>query len=128
MKTSNFAMWSNNRDAMRGAISISRTPNFRSGWTKTMPECTLLFPSNALLMAYKEGEIGWEEYAMRYRAQLACLNLDKVWDYLHRLTVYEPILLCWESSKTLDKNPCHRRLVADWFERKLGLEIKEWTK
>lgn len=33
----------------------------------------------------------------------------------------DAILLCWEASG----NFCHRRLVADWFKKELGIEVLE---
>jgi len=33
------------------------------------------------------------------------------------------VLLCWEKDGF-----CHRHLVADWLQEKLGIEIKEYVK
>ena len=33
----------------------------------------------------------------------------------------DAVLLCWESPKKF----CHRHLVADWLNKKLGIEVKE---
>jgi len=37
----------------------------------------------------------------------------------------EPVLLCWEAPPFTATNWCHRRMVADWFERELGLAVPE---
>ena len=56
------------------------------------------------------------------------LDPVKVWDDLHTLTGgNEPVLLCWEQPRDLQtgKTYCHRRIVADWFERELGYKVEE---
>ena len=124
MKTSNF---SNNQRYGLNGISISRYPDKRSGFKG--PEFPPLMPSEGLLKAYKDQRIRWETYKAIYSQQLACLNPYKVAEHLEVLAEdSEPILLCYESAKTLDKNPCHRRLVANWFGRELGLVVPEWDK
>ena len=132
MKTSNFA--NNDRYNLRG-ISISRYPAIRQGFSG--PEFPPLFPSAQLLKAYKEG-LSWKEYAARYKMlTLRCLDPQRTWDALTIIAAInapnepgeaEPTLLCYESSKTLDTNPCHRRLVAAWFEETLGKVVPEWSK
>jgi hypothetical protein len=32
------------------------------------------------------------------------------------------VLLCWEKPR----DACHRRLVAEWFEHRLGIEVPEF--
>lgn len=133
MKTSNFA---NDKLYNLNGISISRYPATRLGFTG--PEFPPLFPSAQLLAAYKEGAIDWAEYCNRYEIfTLRSLDPQKTWDTLQILAAIaapiqpgasEPILLCYESAKTLDTQPCHRRLVAAWFERELGVAVPEWSK
>lgn len=127
MKTSNFA--NNARYALRG-ISISRYPDKRSGFSG--PEFPPLFPSEDLLKLYKLNAINWADYEVRYRLQLATLNPMAAWNHLEYLAgcqgTQEPILLCYESAKTLDSNPCHRRIVAAWFFEELGFPVPEWSK
>lgn len=132
MKTSNFV---NNKLYGLNGISISRYPATRQGFTG--PEFPPLMPSAQLLAWYKESG-DWDEYARRYQIfNLRCLDPQKVWDTLVILAAIqqsnvpgnpEPILLCYESAKTLDTQPCHRRLVADWLERELGVVVPEWSK
>ena len=127
MKTSNFA---NNQIHGLGGISISRYPARRQGFKG--PEFTPLMPTAQLLKRYKDGEINWEGYELIYGMQLACLDPDKVFSRLNEMAEAlghpEPILLCFESAKTLDTNPCHRRLVSKWLEKYLDVSIPEWTK
>ena len=126
MKTSNFA---NNRIYGLKGISISRFPDKRSGFTG--PEFTPLMPSEGLLKSYKAG-MSWESYQAVYKLQLECLNPELTYRYLCRISqtigAKELILLCYESAKTLETVPCHRRLVAEWFEEELGLTVPEWVK
>jgi hypothetical protein len=37
----------------------------------------------------------------------------------------EPVLLCWEKPPLTAKNWCHRRMVAEWLQDKLGLDVPE---
>ena len=128
MKTSNFA---NNARYNLGGISISRYPATRQGFKG--PEFPPLFPSSDLLQVWKAEAITWDDYAYQYRRQLDCLNPQAIWDELMFISGAsmglrpEPIILCYESAKTLDAHPCHRRLVADWLERELDVDVPEWA-
>lgn len=135
MKTSNFANWQ--RQKFPGAISISRYPATRQGWNG--PEFPPLMPSTQLLQAYKDGSIDWDEYRRQYQIfTLSPLDPRKTWDILQIIAArsapdtpgpVEPVLLCYESAKTLSSQPCHRRLVAEWFEQAFGgFVIPEWSK
>jgi hypothetical protein len=37
----------------------------------------------------------------------------------------EPVLLCWERPPFTADNWCHRRMVAEWFGEKLGIDLPE---
>ena len=125
MQTSNFANWQ--RQRFPGAISISRHPAHRNGWDG--PEFPPLMPSSQLLKAYKDGVIDWEQYKSEYLPQLGLLRCQDTWNILHEIAgPHEPVLLCYESAKTLEASPCHRRLVAEWFERNLSASVPEWSK
>lgn len=66
------------------------------------------------------------EYEPLYLAILAGLDPRQVWDNLHRLAGdAEPVLLCWERPPFTVTNWCHRRMVADWFEQALDVEVPE---
>ncbi len=127
MKTSNFA---NNRIYDLRGISISRNPDKRGGFKG--PEFPPLFPDEWLLNAYKAGDITWEDYEAYYHKQLDCLNCEAVYSRLceiaYDIGADEPVLLCYESAKTLDEEPCHRRLVAAWSKREIGVFVPEWDK
>lgn len=38
------------------------------------------------------------------------------------------VLLCFEKPPFHATNFCHRRMVADWLKRELGLDVPEWSK
>ena len=62
------------------------------------------------------------EYDVLYAEILAELDPAQVWADLHRLAGdAEPVLLFFEK----DATGCHRRLVARWLERELGIEVPE---
>jgi hypothetical protein len=68
------------------------------------------------------------EYRRRYSAQLAGLDAAAAWCELHALAAgAEPVLLCWERKADLEagRTYCHRRIVAQWFERVLGQRVVE---
>ena len=127
MKTSNFA---NNQMHNLCGISISRYPATQQGFNG--PEFPPLFPDARLLKDYKDGFIDWEGYKVRYNDQLSLLKAEETYAYLCQIAVNigadEPILLCYESAKTLSAKPCHRRLVAKWFEKEVGVKVPEWAR
>ncbi len=50
----------------------------------------------------------------------------KWFEDLHRLAdPHEPVLLCWERPPFSETVWCHRRMVAAWLERELGLIVPE---
>lgn len=114
MKTASFFTYTG-----PGRISIARyaprgTPAGFRQYRALAPDADMLKMSQAL-------------YLPRYQAILDCLAPQQVWDDLHRLAGdQEPVLLCWERPPFTASNWCHRRLVADWFERALGVTVPEW--
>jgi hypothetical protein len=58
-----------------------------------------------------------EEYRPEYQAILDRLDPRQVYEDLRP----ESILLCWEPPGRF----CHRRLVAEWLEKALGVQILE---
>jgi uncharacterized protein (DUF488 family) len=58
------------------------------------------------------------EYRAAYQEILDRLDPRKVYQELGE----DAILLCFEKAGEF----CHRRLVAEWLERELGVEVPEW--
>ncbi|MEO0852193.1 MAG: DUF488 family protein [Cyanobacteria bacterium J06648_11] len=96
-----------------GAIAISRSvPRYRK--YARYPE---LKPGKDWFRSAPE-----DEYVRLYGEILAGLDAQTVWDELHELADgAEPILLCFEAPGEF----CHRRIVAKWFERELGVNVSE---
>jgi len=110
MQTSNFAR----SGSHPRAVAISRSQP--RGWTGHAYEP--LAPTWRLLAEAKSGEIDEEEYIRRYREEvLSKLDPGRVFNDLGD----DAVLLCWENSGAF----CHRRLVAEWFEEKLGVPVPE---
>lgn len=109
MYTSNFAKNGNKIKS----VSIARgAPKWYRG--KTILK---LAPSWDIVMKHKNGLITDAEYTTRYYNEvLNNIDPQKVYDYLKG-----HILLCWEKSGDF----CHRRIVAEWIENKLGIEVRE---
>ena len=110
MQTSNFAR----SGSHPRAVAISRTRP--RGWTGRIYEP--LAPPWRLLAEALSGEIDEEEYTRRYREEV----LSKLDPAAVRADLGEDaVLLCWERPGAF----CHRRLVAGWFEEKLGVSVPE---
>ena len=102
--TSNFAKSAKHPDA----VAISQgVPRFYQG-KRYRP----LAPPRWLLKA-KDPEL----FDREYRKQLEALDANQVAEDLGP----DAILLCWESFNVR----CHRRLVAEWLEDKLGIVVPE---
>jgi len=102
--TSNFAKSAKHPDA----VAISQgVPRFYPG-KRYMP----LAPPRWLLNA-KDPEL----FDREYRKLLDSLDAKQVAEDLGP----DAILLCWESFNVR----CHRRLVAEWLEEKLGIVVPE---
>lgn len=114
MFTSNYAKNANSPSA----VSIAgRCPEWYKG-----VEYKKLAPKYWFFKAYKDGVMTSEEYTKHYHNEvLKPLNAKQVYDELVSLVGEGVTLLCWEKSGVF----CHRRIVAEWFERELGLTINE---
>jgi uncharacterized protein YeaO (DUF488 family) len=110
MQTSSFAR----SGSHPRAVAISRTQP--RGWTGRVYEP--LAPSWRLVQEAKSGAIDEDEYIRRYRAEVLS-KLDPVRVYADLGD--DAVLLCWENSGAF----CHRRLVAEWFEDRLGVSVPE---
>ena len=105
MQTSNFKISGKNPDA----VAISRgIPRYWKG-----KRYIALAPSRELMKVEDE-----REYTERYKREvLSTLSPQQVYNDLGD----DAILLCWEPPGEF----CHRRLVAEWLEENLKIEIKE---
>ena len=65
-----------------------------------------------------------EEYDRHYAIILSKLDPQEEYDAMENAVGGGAILLCWEKPGEY----CHRRIVADWFKGKLGIEVTEYDK
>jgi uncharacterized protein YeaO (DUF488 family) len=108
MQTSYYAKYKGDN-----AVSISlSTPK----WYQCK-EYKKLAPTWELIKKYKSDRD--EEYYIEhyYKNILNFLDAKKVYEELGE----NAVLLCWEKSGDF----CHRRIVAEWLEKELKIEIKE---
>lgn len=111
MKTSYFANKATAKDPK--AVSIARWP---PRWWGPGRRCILLAPSVDLLKRAKAG-LPWPEYVEEYKRDV----LDKLDPARVYADLSDSILMCWERPG----EPCHRRLVAEWIEEKIGVKVSE---
>jgi len=107
MFTSYFAKYK-----AKNGISIAiKSPNWFDG--NTYP---LLFPHWNFLKQYFKDK-NESDYIFAYNKEiLSKLNPEEVYANLNGM-----VLLCWEKSGKF----CHRRIVAEWIETSLGIEVPE---
>jgi hypothetical protein len=67
-----------------------------------------------------------KRYLELYRGILDQLDPAEIYDLLIAFGDY-PVMLCWESASDCDsgKTFCHRHLVAQWLEDRLGILVEE---
>jgi len=105
MHTSSFWRFYRQEDPRLVAISL-KTPEWFQG--RHYPA---LAPREDML------HLGEEDYRLEYRAILDRLDPRQVYEDLGA----DAILLCWEQPGAF----CHRRLVAEWLEKNLGVVVPE---
>lgn len=110
MKTSYFGYPGISGDPQ--TVSIARFP---PRWWGKRSRYMPLAPSLRLFRLSKEG-LPFEAYRTEYLKMLSLLDPVKVWEDLHDCT-----LLCFEK----DPSNCHRRIVAEWLEKALDVNIPE---
>ncbi len=124
------------------AVAISRT--VPKGWPKDQ-RMTALAPPMSLVNALKRKSITEAEYAEIYNWYLDQRDPTNDWWWLEQqwgipedemVPEAKPgggyhwedgvILMCWCRPRKVDGGLfCHRRLVAEWFERELKMEVPE---
>jgi hypothetical protein len=109
MKTSNFKTYKGDN-----GVSVCIYPPI--DWTGS--RFPSLEPDRQTFFAKKADEINEEEYEKRYRERvLSKLDPKNVYD-----TLKGQVLLCWEAPGEF----CHRRIIANWIQEELGIEVPEW--
>lgn len=117
MKTSAFSIYRFGPGAIR--ISVG-SPRFIKGAGK-MPFVPELAPQRDWLKLPKS------EYAVLFEQKLAQLDAQEIYYKCVKLAEpHEPVLLCFEKPPFTETNFCHRHMVAEWFERELGIQVSEY--
>lgn len=119
--TSYFSLTKKLIEAGYEPISISRfPPKFFDG-----KKALGLAPSEYILKRYKNKEIDEEQYTKEYIEYLESRR-DKIIEYLTKLSLSERkvVFLCYEKSGDF----CHRRILADWFNKNTGFSCEEIDK
>lgn len=113
MKTSSFFNYTG-----PGRVSIARyAPRGTPAGFRTFRK---LAPKQDML------KMGYDDYRVKYFGEiLKPLDPAEVYDHLIAVAYpHEPVLLCWERL-IKDGEWCHRRMVAEWLEKALGIEVLE---
>ena len=113
MKTSSFFTYEG-----PGRISIARFP------PRGIKGCYRAYP--ALAPRHKMLKMGYEQYRPKFFAILGALDPERVVEELAALAhPYQPVLLCWERPPLTTSNFCHRAMVSEWLQEKLGMTVRE---
>ena len=109
MKTSNFKTYKGDN-----GVAICLYPPLDYSGT----QYPALAPNRQTFFAKKADEIDEAEYEKQYRELvLSKQDAKNVYEMFQK-----SVLLCWEPPGDF----CHRRIVADWIQEELGIEIPEW--
>lgn len=107
--------WGNLKELVRvfgkkKIISVSR-------WTKfwNWKRCSQLFPSEELLVGFKNGKISEKEYEKIYMDYLETLNVDNCYKVFNGC-----VFVCYEKVGF-----CHRHLICKWL-RNHGYDCGEY--
>ena len=127
MRTSNYAsIFVRGEESLirniKVPLSISQaTPEWYVG-----PRYLALAPPWPLIRRAHQG-CSYEEYRDAYNKQvLRYQDPKKCYDEIVGWYGDDVVLLCYEDL-TKPGEWCHRRIVAEWFEHHLGIEVPEWT-
>lgn len=103
----------------RVVISLGNPRGVPGGYRRYAP----LMPKRDML------RLDHDDYHPRFVADiLDPLDPAQVWRELHALhgEGIEPVLQCFERPPLDRRNFCHRRMVAAWFEQRLGVSVPEF--
>lgn len=122
MKTSYFANIPYIDTDLYAPVSISgKSPEWYHGH-----EFKVLAPKYHFFIKYKNWEIDEKEYTRCFRNEILSKHyapdlFELINNRFSEGGKKEVVLLCYEKPKQF----CHRRLVADWFEKELSIKVPE---
>lgn len=68
-------------------------------------------------------KMGEQQYDLEFNKILSKLDAKDIYKQIEALSGGRDVaLLCFERAGS----PCHRRMVAEWLEQHLGIEVKEY--
>ena len=110
--TSNYKRCGNNHRAIGISLMVP-------DWFEYSCNCSFA-PTSEMFKKFKAGEITEEEYTVMYRARL--YEHDSLNILMLNATPSKSIFLCYEEPGEF----CHRRILAEWIEERMGIKVKEW--
>ena len=70
--------------------------------------------------------MSYEQYRPEFFRILEALDPERVVEELAALAhPYPAVLLCWEKPPLTTSNFCHRAMVSEWLQDKLGMTVRE---
>jgi hypothetical protein len=84
----------------------------------------MLAPPRELLNDRKKNDLSDEEYTRIFNEHLSQFDPREMYDAIVEEYGDDVTLLCYEKPGDF----CHRRLVAEWFEKHLDVKVPEWAK
>jgi len=119
MKTSNFYQLRNLTDREFSVSIALYTPKYVQVGMNLLE----LAPDDILLEAFKSKVVSEDKYIKVFNKKLDRLNASAIYKrILEAADGREPVLMCHCGKSAF----CHRHLVADWFEKNLGIEVSEF--
>lgn len=111
--TGNFANVKKYKEAGLMCISIARFNKYFRGSVLVD-----LAPPPAMI------HLPEETYTPKFKREvIGKLDPKAIWNKIHSVSYgQDVILLCYEKAGDF----CHRRLVADWLEERLGIKVEEY--
>ena len=74
-----------------------------------------LGPSDALLAAYREGRVNWDDFAAAYREEVSAR--PELLDWVARMALGTGVVLLCSTHE-----PCHRDLLAELVRKRIGAD------
>lgn len=118
-----FTSYFSNIKNIKNPLSISQSP---PKWY-TGPQLKMLAPPWALVDMAHKGLSQEQYYKEFHRLILDLLDPREVYDAIIEEYGDDVTLMCFEKLEA-PGDFCHRRLVAEWFIKHLGVEVPEYVK
>jgi hypothetical protein len=106
-----------------GRIGITAYPPKNPTFSRDVPMVKALAPRRDML------KLPYDTYRQIFFGEiLGTLDAAEIKTRLEQLVApHEPVLLCYERPPFTPDNWCHRRMVAEWFQDQLGIDVPEFV-